>query len=89
MTLLLNAAGLLILALIVPFLWRALVGPTVFDRVQALNAMGTLLPVLFIVAGMLYGREDMFVDLALSLFLLNLFTTLMIARYVRHRRAGE
>lgn len=88
MSLFLNVALLLVLALMVPFLGRALAGPTVFDRVQALNAMGTLLPVLFILAGLLDGREEMFVDLALSLFLLNLFTTLMIARYVRHRRAG-
>jgi hypothetical protein len=32
-----------------------------------------------------YGRVDMFVDLALALFLLNLFTTLLIARYVRDK----
>lgn len=89
MTLVLNAALLLVLLLVVPFLGRALAGPTIFDRVQALNAMGTLVPVLFILTGLVYGREDMFVDLALSLFLLNLFTTLMIARYVRHRKAGE
>lgn len=84
-----NVATLLVLLLMVPFLGRALAGPTVFDRVLALNAMGTLVPVLMILVGMIYDREDMFVDLALALFLLNLFTTLLIARYVRHRAAKE
>jgi multicomponent Na+:H+ antiporter subunit F len=89
MSLVFNVATLLVLALLVPFLGRALAGPTVFDRVLALNAMGTLVPVLMILIGMVYDREDMFVDLALALFLLNLVTTLLIARYVRHKAARE
>lgn len=89
MSLLFNVATLIVLALMIPFLGRALAGPTVFDRVLALNAMGTLVPVLLILVGLIYDREEMFVDLALALFLLNLFTTLLIARYVRDRRARE
>lgn len=89
MSLVFNMATLLILLLMVPFLGRALAGPTVFDRVVALNGMGTLVPVVLILVGMIYNREDMFVDLALALFLLNLFTTLLIARYVRREVAEE
>ncbi len=89
MSLVFNVATLLVLLLMVPFLGRALAGPTVFDRVVALNGMGTLVPVVLILVGMIYNREDMFVDLALALFLLNLFTTLLIARYVRHKAAEE
>ena len=89
MSLVFNIATLLILLLMVPFLGRALAGPTVFDRVVALNGMGTLVPVVLILVGMIYNREDMFVDLALALFLLNLFTTLLIARYVRREVAEE
>lgn len=77
-------AGLLIVVS-TPFLGRIIVGPTIFDRVVALNGMGVLLPVLMIVVGVLYGRLDMFVDLALALYLLNLFTTVLIARYVRQK----
>lgn len=83
MNLVFNLATLAVVLLMVPFLGRALVGPTIFDRVQALSGMGTLVPVLLVLIGMTYGREAMFVDLALALFLLNLFTTLLIARYVR------
>lgn len=87
MNLVFDLATLAVVLLMVPFLGRALVGPTVFDRVLALNAMGTLVPVILILVGMIYDREEMFVDLALALFLLNVFTTLLIARYVRHKEA--
>lgn len=77
--------ALMVLGLTAPFIARAIRGPTVFDRVVALNGMGTLLPVFMIVVGLVYGRVDMFVDIALAMFLLNLFTTLLIARYVRDK----
>jgi multicomponent Na+:H+ antiporter subunit F len=77
--------GALIILVIASFLGRVIVGPTIFDRVVALNGIGVLFPLLMIMAGMVYGRIDMFVDLALAIYLLNLFTTLLIARYVRHK----
>jgi multisubunit Na+/H+ antiporter MnhF subunit len=42
-----------------------------------------------VLTGLIYGRVDMFVDLALALYLLNLFTTLLIARYVRAKAETE
>ncbi len=89
MSLFLNGAALAVLLLLTPFLGRALAGPTVFDRVVALNGMGTLVSVVFVLMGMVYSREDMFVDLALALLLLNLFTTLLIARHVRQKAADK
>jgi len=82
---LLTAATAVTLLLMVPFIGRAITGPTIFDRVVALNGMGTMIPVLLVLIGLLYNREDMFVDMALALFLLNLFMTLLIARYVRDK----
>jgi multicomponent Na+:H+ antiporter subunit F len=86
---LLNAVTVVTLLLMVPFIGRAIAGPTIFDRVVALNGMGTLIPVLLVLIGLLYNREDMFVDMALALFLLNLFMTLLIARYVRDKVVEE
>jgi multicomponent Na+:H+ antiporter subunit F len=80
-----GGAVLLMLLLTGPFIYRAIQGPTIFDRVVALNGMGTLVPALMVVIGLVYDRLDMFVDIALALFLLNLFTTLLVARYVRDR----
>jgi multicomponent Na+:H+ antiporter subunit F len=76
---------MIVLVLLLPFIGRAIRGPTIFDRVVALNGMGTLVPVLMVLVGLSYDRVDMFVDVALAMFLLNLFTTLLIARYVRHK----
>jgi multicomponent Na+:H+ antiporter subunit F len=76
---------MIVLVLLLPFIGRAIRGPTIFDRVVALNGMGTLVPVIMVLVGLTYGRVDMFVDVALAMFLLNLFTTLLIARYVRHK----
>jgi multicomponent Na+:H+ antiporter subunit F len=71
------------------FMGRVILGPSIFDRVVALNGIGTLVPVLIVMTGMVYGRVDMFVDLALAIYLLNLFTTLLIARYVRQKAETE
>lgn len=66
-----------------PFIGRVISGPTVFDRVVALNGIGTLVPVILVLVGLIYGRLDMYVDLVLALFLLNLFTTLLVASWAR------
>jgi multicomponent Na+:H+ antiporter subunit F len=72
-----------------PFIGRVIAGPTLFDRVQALNGTGTIVPTVMIVLGLLHGRVDMFVDLALAMFLLNLFTTVLVARYVRDKAESD
>lgn len=74
-----------IVALCVPYLVRVAAGPTVFDRIVALNGIGTKVAVLLVLVGLLYERAPMFIDLALGLFLLNLVTTLLVARYVREK----
>ncbi|MBN01422.1 MAG: pH regulation protein F [Planctomycetaceae bacterium] len=56
-----------------------------FDRVIGLNAVGTKVPLLLIMIVLIYERVDMGVDLVLGLFLLNLVTTLLIAKYVREK----
>lgn len=80
-------AGLVLL--MVPYTVRIINGPTVFDRIIGLNGIGTKVPVALVIVGVLYNRVDMFVDLALALFLLNLFTTLLVAKYVREKGGAE
>lgn len=78
-------AAIAVALITLPFTARVVSGPTIFDRVVALNGIGTLIPVALVLTGLIYDRLDMFVDLALALFLLNVFTTLLVARYVRHQ----
>jgi multicomponent Na+:H+ antiporter subunit F len=85
MSVMLNTVIAVLLLLMAPYAVRLLVGPTLFDRVVALNGVGTKVPVTLVMVGLLYERVDMFVDLALALLLLNLFMTLLISKYVREK----
>ena len=59
-----GAAALALLATLALALARAALGPTVFDRVQAANTIGTVAMLLLAVLGFLGGRPE-FLDLAL------------------------
>jgi multicomponent Na+:H+ antiporter subunit F len=78
-------AGAMIL-LMVPYVGRVISGPTIFDRLVGLAGIGTKVAVLIVVLGVLYDRAEMFVDISLAFLLLNLVTTLVIARHVKERR---
>lgn len=62
---------------------RAILGPTVFDRVLAANSIGTLAILLLAVIGFLMGRPE-WLDIALVYGLLNLIGTLAVLKYFRH-----
>jgi multicomponent Na+:H+ antiporter subunit F len=65
----------MILALI-----RAMLGPTVFDRVLALNMFGTKTVLLICVIGFLTNRTD-FLDLALLYSLMNFIGMVALLRF--------
>jgi len=75
-----TAAVLITLALA---LTRAILGPTVFDRVLAGNSVGTLAILLLAVLGFLTGRPE-FLDIGLTYGLLNLIGTLAVLKFFRH-----
>ncbi len=62
---------------------RALRGPTVFDRVLALNAIGTGAIMLLAHLGFLTGRPE-FLDIGILYALLNIIGTLAVLKYFRH-----
>jgi multicomponent Na+:H+ antiporter subunit F len=62
---------------------RAINGPTLFDRVLAGNAVGTLAIMLLAVVGFLTGRPE-FLDIGLTYGLLNLIGTLAVLKFFRH-----
>lgn len=80
------AAGILVsmaLALI-----RALLGPTVYDRVLAVNTFGTKTVVLLAVIGFLGGRPD-WVDLSLVYALINFIGTIAVLKLVEYGDLGR
>lgn len=69
-----------ILATMVLALFRALKGPTVFDRVLAVNSFTTKTTLLIVVVQFLTGRPE-FLDLALLYALLNLVGTVTFLKF--------
>jgi multicomponent Na+:H+ antiporter subunit F len=64
-------------------IFRAVKGPTVFDRVLAGNSIGVLAIMLLAVVGFLTGRPD-FLDIGLTYGVLNLIGTLAVLKFFRH-----
>lgn len=81
------AAGALLVALAL-MLARAVLGPTVFDRVLAMNTIGTLAVLLLAVLGFLTGRPE-FLDVAIVYGLLNVVGTVAVLKFFRHGSLGE
>ena len=61
---------------------RAGLGPTVYDRILAINMFGTKTILLIAVAGFLYGRPD-WLDLAIVYGLVNFAGTIAVCKFVR------
>ncbi len=73
-----------ILITMVLALTRALMGPSVYDRVLAVNVFGTKTVLLLTVIAFLYGRPD-FLDLALAYALVNMVGVLAVLEYFQNR----
>jgi len=66
---------------------RAVLGPTVFDRAQAGNTIGTAVMLMLAAIGFLNGRPD-FLDLAITYGLLNVVGTIAVLKFFRHGDLG-
>ena len=64
-------------------LFRSLKGPSVYDRILALNSFGTLTVILFSVHGFMTGRPE-FLDLALVYALINFIGTIAVTKFVTY-----
>lgn len=69
-------------------LTRAFLGPTVFDRALAANAVGTVAMLLLAVISFLGGRPE-FLDLAIIYGFLNVVGTIAVLKYFRFGSLGE
>lgn len=61
-------------------LYRAVLGPTVYDRIIGAGFIGTKTVIILLLIGFIYRRIDMFVDLALVYSILNFIGTLIISK---------
>ena len=68
-------------------LTRALLGPTVYDRVLAVNMFGTKTVLLIAVLGFLTGRPD-FLDISLVYALINFIGTIAVLKFLKFGDLG-
>ena len=81
-------ASLAILMTMALALVRALLGPSVYDRVLAVNMFGTKTALLLSVVAFLYGRPD-FLDLALAYALINFVGVLAVLEFFQKRSSSR
>lgn len=67
---------------------RALLGPSVYDRVLAVNMFGTKTVLLLAVFSFLAGRGD-YLDLALAYALINFIGVLAVLEFFSQRKRGK
>jgi len=73
------AATIAVLITMALTLMRALAGPTLFDRLLAVNSLGTKTVLLIAVYGFMTGRPD-FLDIAMVYALINFLGTVAVLK---------
>lgn len=81
------AATIAILVTMGLALVRALLGPSVYDRILAVNLFGTKTVLIIAVYGFLTGRPD-FLDIALVYALINFIGTVAVLKFVEQATLG-
>lgn len=77
------AAMLAVLITMALALARALLGPTVYDRILSINMFGTKTVLFIAVLGFLNGRPE-FLDIALVYALINFIGTVAVLRFMHY-----
>ena len=81
-------AGIAIVVTMALAILRGILGPSVYDRVLAMNMFGTKTVLLVAVVAMIMGRPD-FLDLALAYALINFIGVLAVLQFVQNREARQ
>jgi len=82
-------SAILLTAIILIPTYRLVKGPTVYDRLIAVNAVATKTLVLIVLIGYLFGRIDMFIDITLAYAILGFIGSLTLAKYITTKAGRE
>jgi multicomponent Na+:H+ antiporter subunit F len=80
-------AAIAIIVTMVLVLMRALLGPSVYDRILAANSFGTKTVLIIAVYGFLTGRPD-FLDIALVYALINFVGVVAVLKFFEYGDLG-
>lgn len=79
-------ASIFLIALMILPLVRIIIGPTVIDRIIAVNVIGTKSIVILVLMGIIFNRIEMFVDIAIGYGLLNFIASLAASKYFKKHK---
>ena len=80
-------AMIAILVTMLMALARSFIGPTLYDRILAINTGGTATVLFIAVLGFLMGRPD-FLDIALAYALINFIGTIAVLKFFKFGNLG-
>jgi multicomponent Na+:H+ antiporter subunit F len=83
-----TAAAIAVLVSMGLALVRAFAGPTLYDRILAVNVFGTKTVLLIAIAGFLSGRPE-FLDIVMVYALMNFITVIGILRFFEYAAGKE
>lgn len=61
--------------------YRAILGPTIIDRIIGVGVVGTKTLIILLLMGFIYQRIDMFVDISLVYAILNFIAVLIFSKF--------
>ena len=79
-------AGLVVAMALIIF--RAIIGPSQYDRILAVNSFGTKAVLLIALIGYMFGRPA-FLDIAIVYALINFTATIALMKFFRYRALGQ
>lgn len=74
-------ASLVLSFLVLLCFYRAILGPTVIDRIIGVGVVGTKTLIILLLMGFIYRRIDMFVDISLVYAILNFIAVLIFSKF--------
>lgn len=79
------ATSLAILFAVVLSLYRVVIGPSILDRIIAVNVIGTKTIAVIVLTGYLFERVEFFIDIAFLYALINFIGALAFSRYFEEK----
>lgn len=83
-----SVISIIILVVMIIALIRAVIGPTLYDRILAVNVVGTKTVLLLSVLSAAEGRGDM-VDIALVYALINFISVIAVLRFFEYNKPDQ
>lgn len=79
------ATAMVIMLAVSLCLYRAIRGPTIIDRIVAVNVIGTKTIAVIVLTGYIFDRVEFFVDIAVLYGLINFMGALALSKYFERK----